>query len=357
MRDTLQVEVSTPRRLEIHRRVAEHIEATHPDDLDRHAAELAHHWLSALPFADARRAVQWAERAAADARAHLAYEEAARLCQRALDAAGSGGFGAEDRCRLLLQLAEARYKSGDVNSAITAASEAGDEARRCGDPVAMARAALVLEGVSDEAWGRRVVQLSEEALHQLGDDHIDLRARLMAATAAVYSFTLADDEPDRAEPLSHEALALAETSGAPDAMVSALRARQLACAGPDGVGDRLDVAGRMLTLAAGTGDPWASLWGRLWRIEAHCQLGDVDAAEAELASLAQTAERLRLPVADWHLARLFARKRRDEPLDELTAICTNGPMKPRNASAPASRPAGVWQTMSSAMYVMACSKS
>jgi len=77
----------------------------------------------------------------------------------------------------------------------------------------------------------------------------------------------------------------------------------MACADPDGVGERLVVAERMLALAAETADPWASVWGHLWHIEAQCQLGDVDAAEAELVPLAQTVERLRQPVANWHLAR------------------------------------------------------
>ncbi len=303
VRDALHADLPTPRRLDLHRRAAEHIEAAHSNDLDRHAAQLAHHWLSALPAADAHRAVEWAERAATDARAHLAYEEAARLYQRALAAVASGGFGSQERCRLWLQLAEALYKAGDVKSAIAAASEAGDEAKRSRDPVGMARAALVLEGVSDEAWGRRVIELSDEALAELRDDHIELRARLMAATAVVYSIKLVVDGPDRAEPLSRKALALAETSGASGALVSALRARQMACADPDGVGERLVVAGQMLALATETADPWVSVWGRLWRIEAQCQLGDVDAAEAELVPLAQAVERLRQPIANWHLAR------------------------------------------------------
>jgi DNA-binding CsgD family transcriptional regulator len=302
VRDTLQAEVPLSRRLDIHRRVAEHIEATYREDLDRHAAELARHWLAALPAADAARAVHWAERAAAGAAADLAYEEAARLYERALHA-GSPGLGGKDRCRLSLSRAQALYKSGAVDSAITAAGEAADEARRCGDPVAMAHAALALEGVADESWGRRVVQLCEAALPQLGDDDTELRARLLAAVATVRSYSLLGDGSDQAEPLSRQAIALAEAAGTPGALVSALRARQMACAGPDGVADRLEVAKRMLDVAAATGDPWAGLWGRLWRIEANCQLGATDAAESELAGLAHLTQLLRQPVADWHLAR------------------------------------------------------
>ena len=53
----------------------------------------------------------------------------------------------------LLSRAQALYKSGAVDSAITAAGEAADEARRCGDPVAMAHAALALEGSPTNAGG------------------------------------------------------------------------------------------------------------------------------------------------------------------------------------------------------------
>ena len=55
-----------------------------------------------------------------------------------------------------------------------------------------------------------------------------------------------------------------EAAGTPAALISALRAHQMACAGPDGVADRLDVAERMLTLAAERANPWAALWDRLW---------------------------------------------------------------------------------------------
>jgi hypothetical protein len=133
----------------------------------------------------------------------LAYEEAARLYERALRVIGSGGFSGPDRCRLLLGRAEALYKAGDVTAAIMAAGQAGDEARRCGDVVATARAAIALEGVTDEAWGRRVIQLAQAALRELGDGHAELRARLLAATAMAHGSSLSParsrhGRPDRA---------------------------------------------------------------------------------------------------------------------------------------------------------------
>ena len=300
VRDVIRAEVPPSRQLGIHRRAAEHLEIAHAADLDRHAAEIAHHWLSAGPMADAAHAVGWAERAAAVSMRSLAYEEAARLCERALRVTGLAGA---DRGRLLLARAEALYKAGDVKQAIAAAGQAGDEAERSGDPAGMARAALILEGVGDQDWGRRVAHLAESALRRLGQDDAELSARLLAAIAIARSTSLVTGNTDQAGPLSLQSLALAETAGTPAALISALRARQMACAGPDGVGDRLDVAERMLALAAEHADPWAGLWGRLWRIEARCQLGAIDAAESDTDELADITRQLSQPVAGWHLAR------------------------------------------------------
>ncbi|HEX9032783.1 MAG TPA: AAA family ATPase [Streptosporangiaceae bacterium] len=303
VRDAIRADVPPSRQLAIHRRAAEHLEIAHAADLDRHAAEIAYHWLSAGAVADPSHAVGWAERAAAVRMSSLAYEEAARLLEQALQVTSAGGFTGADRGRLLLARAEALYKAGDVNQAITAAGQAGDEASQRGDPAGMARAALVLEGVADEEWGRRVVQLAESALRDLADGDAELSARLIAAIAMVQSASLSAGNADRAERLSLRALALAEAAGSPAGLVSALHSRQMACAGPDGVGDRLEVAERMLMLAAERADPWAGLWGRLWRIEASCQLGDIDRAESDLAELAAITRQLSQPVAGWHLAR------------------------------------------------------
>ncbi len=303
VRDAIRGEVPPSRQLGIHRRAAEHLELAHAADLDQHAAEIAHHWLSAGPLADAARAAGWAERAAALSIRSLAYEEAARLCERALRVTGSGGLTGTDRGRLLLARAEALYKAGDVNRAIAAAGQAGDEAERRGDPVGMARAALILEGVTDQDWGSRVAHLAGFALRHLGHEDDELSARLLAAIAIARSASLSTGNTDEAGPLSLQSLALAEAAGTPAALVSALRARQMACAGPDGVADRLEAAERMLALAAEHADPWAGLWGRLWRIEASCQLGAIDAAESDLGELADITRQLSQPVAGWHLAR------------------------------------------------------
>ncbi len=81
----------------------------------------------------------------------------------------------------------------------------------------------------------------------------------------------------------------------------------------------------MLTLGGASGDDEKSLWGRLWRFDALLQLGQVDAAEAEIAPMSALAGQLRRPIARWHALRsraaiAFARGRFDEATD-LTNEC------------------------------------
>ncbi|MBO0873829.1 MAG: hypothetical protein J2P19_10590, partial [Pseudonocardia sp.] len=306
VRATLVADLPTSLRVEIHRRIAEHLESAHAGDPDRHAPALAYHWLGALPAADPRRGVDWAERAAAQALDAFAYQEAARLYERALVALHHGGLDQIDRARLLIGRAEALYKAGDIRAAIADATEAGEEARRAGEPVAMAQAVLALEEVLDPSWSRTALRLGKHALNQLADGQVELRARLIALLAAHTAVLWPEQdnwamEADRSEARSERSVELAELAGTRDALISALRSRQMVQATADGVRDRLEWAQRILTVAEESGDPRAALWGRLCRVDAHCLLGDFGSAEAELAYLDEIAALLRQPVADMYV--------------------------------------------------------
>jgi DNA-binding CsgD family transcriptional regulator/DNA-directed RNA polymerase specialized sigma24 family protein/tetratricopeptide (TPR) repeat protein len=291
IRETARLELPTADRLTAHARMARHLRCR----ADAVPAVVAHHLLESLPTGDAAVAVQWAERAAADAMAHLAWEDAAGFYARALPAAA--GHGAADRCRLLRGLGVAQLRSFDVAAATATLREAADTARAANDPVLIGEVALAMEGFTDEAWLATGKQLCDEALARLPATDSPLRARLLAqrAAEAIYHW-----EPEAA-PLSGQALAMAERVADPHALRSALRARQMACAGPDGVRERLELGARMLALGVADHDDVAVLWGRLWRLEALTQLGRISEAESELMLLAPTVTQLRSPAAGWHL--------------------------------------------------------
>ena len=111
IRETALLELPTADRLTAHARMAGYLRCR----ADAVPAVVAHHLLESLPTGDAALAARWAERAAAAAMAHLAWEDAAGFYDRALRAAA--GQGAADRCRLLRGLGVAQLRSFDLAAA------------------------------------------------------------------------------------------------------------------------------------------------------------------------------------------------------------------------------------------------
>ena len=105
---------------------------------------------------------------------------------------------------------------------------------------------------------------------------------------------------DRAGQVSRDALKAAEASGDPQALLDALRARQLACSAPEGVAERTRLAQRMLETADKTGSAWAEMWGRLWRIDTLFETGQLRAVQRELADLDICLDRVPGPIGRWH---------------------------------------------------------
>ncbi len=299
IREAARLELPTPERLALHRRMADYLVGR--GDADLRVAEVAFHRLESLPAGDPAQAVAWAERAAEHARAQYAWEEAAALYRRALDAATAHDLaGPARRCGLLLAMADAQVRSFGVADARDTLLEAARIARQIGDAESIAGAALTMEGVSDHLWDAVGRRLCDEALGGLPDGDSAMRARVLALRVSMASWEEGDEEPRSAQ-----ALAMAERVDDRRAIREALRARQMAMSGPDTGRERLALGDRMVALGAGIDDDTV-LWGRLWRFDALAQLGDLDGAEAELAPIAAVAEPLRSPVASWHVVRCRA---------------------------------------------------
>ena len=192
--------------------------------------------LESLPIGDAAEAVAWTVRAADRAMTQLAWEEAASLYRRALDAGDAHGLTAPpDRCRLLLALAQAQVRAFDLDDARRSLLAAVDMARAAEDVGSLARAALTMEGINDAAWEPIARALCAEVLDQLPDVDSAVRARLLALLVVAGGWQV----PEESGPRSTEALAMAERVGDPRALREALRARQMALSGPDGAAERL----------------------------------------------------------------------------------------------------------------------
>ena len=287
--------LSAAEQQRLHTAAADAIESLYEGELRLHLAEVARHRVEASLPGDRARAVAACEAAAAAADDSLAFEEAVRLYRQAL-AAGEAELGEDDRSRLELGLAAALHRSGDLPGSQQTAVRAGRRAQARRDRLGLARTALVMEATGVPEWDGEICRVCEQAL-AADDLPGDLRARVAAryAQALVYR-----GEYERAGPVSRDALADAESTGDPVALVDALRARQLACCAPDGLAERTVLAERMLLAADILGSAWAEMWGRLWRIDTLFETGQLRRIQRELTDLGSCLDRLSGPIGRWH---------------------------------------------------------
>lgn len=86
IREMLYDELTTARRARLHRRAGEALEAAYGANAEPHLAELAHHFGEAAAGGEVEKALDYAQRAGDRARSLLAYEDAARHYELALQA-------------------------------------------------------------------------------------------------------------------------------------------------------------------------------------------------------------------------------------------------------------------------------
>src|SRR5439155_22133129 len=130
IRETLYGGLTTPRRVQLHRRVAEALRRLYAQDPEPHLAELAYHFFEAAPGGDVDKALEYAQHAGDRALALLAYEEAARLYELALHALElKQTVDPGTRCQLLLGLGDALAKAGRTPEAKERFIAAAEHAR------------------------------------------------------------------------------------------------------------------------------------------------------------------------------------------------------------------------------------
>ena len=252
IRDTLYEGLTTTRRVRLHRQAVRALEALYGEEPGPYLAELAYHSIAGSDF---DKGLGYARRAGDRALALLAYEEAARLYETALDAVDLAGASDETmRCELLLALGDAQARAGNSRVAKKAFLDAAELARRLDQPRQLARAAAGYGG--RYMWARagrdaRLVPLLEEGLAGLAEEDVELRARLLARLAGALRDERSRDRRDR---VSREAVELARRTGNPAALLYALDGRCAAIQGADTVAELLALATELRELGERIGD-------------------------------------------------------------------------------------------------------
>jgi DNA-binding SARP family transcriptional activator len=297
IRDALYYELTPARRLQLHRRVGEALEASHSADAGPHLTELAHHFFAAVPAVSAERAVDYALRAGDQAAGQLAYEEAVRLYELGLSLA-EGGL---PRCELLLQLGDAQARAGNTPASKRAFRDAFELAEQSSSAEHLARAAVgyggrILWEVSRD--DDQLLALLERALDaQSGDDN-PLRVKLLARLAGG-PLRDASLPPERKAALSKEALEVARRLGDTATLAYAIHGFILGHHSPAHTPRQLELATELIELANEAGDKERVFDGREERLVSLIELGDMGAARRELDSMAQLAGELRQPAQQW----------------------------------------------------------
>lgn len=297
IRETLYVEQAPPMRAWLHLRIGEALER---QESRAGLGELAHHF-GAAGVMD--KACRYARQAGDHALRALAYEEAATMYRRALEALHEApGASQRERCLLLLAQEEAAMRGGDVQGGRALSFQAAAIARAIDDAPLFARAALGAgwhfdAGVVDHER----IALLREALDRLDPADSSLRARLAARLAVTVYFDLGSYEWRAA--LSGEAVAMARRLGDPATLAFTLNARLYALWGPDDTAARLELSAEFLQLAETCGDLELALQSRHWLVMDLFESGQLEQVRRHMAAHAALATQQRQPLYLWGAAK------------------------------------------------------
>lgn len=316
MRETVYGDISASQRIQLHRSIAEVLDADSGAPADERVERIAHHFYQAAAHGCARPALEYAVRAAERASTMLAYDDAVRHWEHAIEVLEIGGETAAGtlpvgvrRAELLLGLGNALNDSGDRARAKETLTRAAGAARDAGAPTLLARIALAFGGgwlgyaemanmnepvgtVPEASLGG----LLSDALEALGETDDPVRARLLTLLARDGYFTM--PMPER-EALARQAIDAARRSRDLTALAEVLVETQIALWGPDSTHERLEMAREAMHLAQLTGQPYYESGARFQCVVNLLDIGTPDEFEREAAAFTRFAERTRLIGAVW----------------------------------------------------------
>jgi hypothetical protein len=218
VQDALYQSTATSRRLRLHRRAAQVIEAL-ASDRNEDVVAVAHHLaeVAAGDPAMVDRAVTQLRRAGDRAMERVAPDEAGQHYEAALALLHNPPTDWELECDILLALGDAHTQAGTLNAARPAYARAADLARDHGDGTRLAAAALGYAGPPRSVLDNTgVVDILGDALLHLSEHEVATRAVLLALVARSMP-----DGSEEKHATAEEAVRLARQSG--DALLFAGR--------------------------------------------------------------------------------------------------------------------------------------
>jgi len=298
IRQTLYEELSTPRRVLLHRQIGEALEGLYAANVEPHLAELAHHFYQAAPGGDGEKAIDYARRAGDRAASQFAHEEAIAQYERALQVIEITPVPDEQRrCELLLALAAEQRWSGDVARAAETYGQVVIAARQSGDAPTFARAVVLHISTRNSldlfAGQPDAVDRLEEARTLLPEEDSAMRA-LVLSYIAVAQVVSADHSAAENRALGEQALAMARRVGDTLQLANVLLHAHNFWGSADPEAG-LAIADEIITITTQLGNRPGLLFGLTARAVDLAVIGRVDEARAANERLYALALEMRWP--------------------------------------------------------------
>src|SRR3954454_9108156 len=303
------------RRAELHLRIGEALEGG-GTPTGRALADLAHHFAAAAPLGGLERGLDYNVRAAREATASLAFDEAVARLRTALQLEIQRS---PRRAEVLLELGAAAHRAGKSNESLDAFAAAAEIARELDDTDLLARAAI---GYENACWRPGIteagaVELLEEGTSALGDEDCSLRVGLLSGLARALDFR---GDHERAAVVRSSAVDMArrieDQAGLATLLMRAYWAR-----GAHTPQEHLAMLTEAEAIGDELGDREIVAEAMSWRVPTFVALADLDAARRELACMQAVAEQTAQPFV-LHVAAQYgsALALCDGRLDEADAL-------------------------------------
>ncbi len=221
VRQTLLAGISSPRRQNLHARVAEEIERLYPGAVNECAGEISDHLLKAGSFADRQKLVRWLTLAGKSALEAAAFDEARRSLKSALSYQGTEDLG--ERAHLLASLAMAELGLERWDAALAKLREVLDIYTNLGDREMIGKSFAELADAF--IWVGRFQDAGETARHGLAYLGTDVSANRLRLLAVLGQASAASAGRDSACAALREALEIASRLDDPKLEARVLGAR------------------------------------------------------------------------------------------------------------------------------------
>lgn len=292
IRQTLYGELTTPRRVRLHRKVLDALETRYAAHPDAHFAEFAHHAFQAAPGGDAAKAVDYAVRAARRAAEQAAYDEQARSYRLALQAQELvEPPDARRECELRVALCRALKQgvAGEESEAVLLPAVA--IARRLGDTGLLTRVLAAL--VFNSAVGAPgALSLAEELFVSLPPAEHGARALVLRILGQPWALS----DARRNRELLEESLAEARAAGDAVTLAQTLASVTAAARGRRDP-KYAEYREEFYRVAVAAGEQRLVLETMRGQVEDHLVAGDRAALLATLAEVHRLTDELRDPLS------------------------------------------------------------